>query len=154
MEATRKNTDWTLSAFLQTFQVHHRRELHIMPNPRKKKYETQVDTYHLFVDYKAAFDRPVRDRVFSAMSELGISAKLIELCSITVGMDVSEPFATVLDFGQGELFNFVMEGVPQKARVQSNGNIFQRSIQTLAYADYIDSIGHTKRDVTADFRPN
>ena len=32
-----------------------------------------------------------------------------------------------------------------------NGTIFQKSIRLLAYADYIDIIGHTKRDVTAAF---
>ena len=56
-----------------------------------------------------------------AMSELGIPAKLIRLCrmtvnnscsSVKVGLDHSEPFNTVRGFEQGEplscdLFNFV-----------------------------------------------
>ncbi|XP_051864351.1 uncharacterized protein LOC127566365 [Drosophila albomicans] len=36
----------------------------------EKSYENQIDTYHLFVDYKAAFDSPRRDRLYAAMSEL------------------------------------------------------------------------------------
>ena len=67
----------------------------------EKRHESQDKTHHLFVDFKAAFDSPLRD---TAMSELGISAKLIKLCrmmlsnscsSIKVGKDLSEPFDTV-----------------------------------------------------------
>ena len=42
----------------------------------KKTSEYFLDTHHLFVDYKAAFDSPIRDGVFAAMSELGIFACL------------------------------------------------------------------------------
>ena len=40
-----------------------------------KNVEKQVDKHHLYVDYKPAFDSPIRNRVFAAMSELGIPAK-------------------------------------------------------------------------------
>ena len=120
---------------------------------------------HHFVDYKAAFDSPIRDRVFAAMSELGIPAKLISLCrttlsnsrsSVKVGMDISEPFDTARGFRQGDplscdLFNFVMESVLRKAGVHRSATIFKTSVQLLAYADDIDIIGCTKRHVTAVF---
>ena len=82
----------------------------------EKIHEKQVDTHHLLVDYKAAFDRPIRDRVFAAMSELGIPAKLIRLCrmtlsnsysSVKVGMDLSEPFETVRGFRQGAPYHAI-----------------------------------------------
>ena len=66
----------------------------------EKRHEDQDRTHHLLVDLKAAFDSPVRDRVYTAMSELGIPAKLIRLCrmtlsnlccSIKIGKDLSEP---------------------------------------------------------------
>ena len=96
------------------------------------------------------------------MSELGISAKLIRLCrmtlrsSVKVGKDLSEPFDTVRGFRQGDplscdVFNFHMESVLRKARVPRNGIIFYKSVQLLAYAYDIDIIGHTMRDVTAAF---
>ena len=71
-------------------------------------------------------------------------------------MDLSEPFDTVRRFRQGDplacdLFNFVMESVMKKAGIHRNGTIFQKSGHLLAYADYIDIIGRTKRDVTAAF---
>ena len=50
----------------------------------QKTHEKQVDKHHLFINYKAAFDGPIRDRVFAAMSELGILAKLIRLCRMTL----------------------------------------------------------------------
>ena len=89
------------------------------------------------------------------MSELGIPAKLIRLCRMTlsnsrsvvkVGMDLSEPFDTVRGFRQGDplscdLFNFVMESVLRKAGPHRSGTIFQKSVQLLAYADDIDIIG-------------
>ena len=104
----------------------------------KKTYENQIDTHHLFVDYKAAFDSPIRDRVYAVMAELGIPAKLIRLCrmtlsksqsSVKVGSDLSEPFVAVRGFRQGDplscdLFNFVMESVLRKASVHRNGTIF------------------------------
>ena len=113
----------------------------------EKPYEKQVDTHHLFVVYKAAFDSPLRDSVFAAMSKLDIPAKLIRLCrmtlsnccsSVKVGMDLSEPFDIVRGFRQGEplsceLFNFVMESFLRKAGVHRNGTIFQKSVQLLAY---------------------
>ena len=63
--------------------------------------------------------------IYTAMSELGIPAKLIRLCrmtlsnscsSVKVAKDLSEPLDTVRGFRQGdslscELFNFLMEGV-------------------------------------------
>ena len=45
-------------------------------------HETQVDTQHVFVVYIGAFDSPIRDRVFAAISELDKPAKLIRLCNV------------------------------------------------------------------------
>ena len=44
-----------------------------------------------------------------------------------------------------------MECDLRKAGVHRNGTIFQKSVQLLAYADDIDIIGRTKRDVAAAF---
>ena len=44
----------------------------------KKRHENQDKTQHLFVDFKAAFDSPIRDRVLSAMSELCEADKALQ----------------------------------------------------------------------------
>ena len=122
-------------------------------------------THYLSVDYKVAFDSPLRYRVFATMSELGIPAKLVRLCrmplsnscsSIKVGMDISEPFDTVRGFRQGypiscDLYNFVIESVLLKVGVHHNLAIFQKSVQWLVYADDIDIIERAKREVPAAF---
>ena len=96
------------------------------------------------------------------MSKLGIPAKLIRYCrmtlsnscsSVKVGKDISEPFDTVRGFRQGDplscnLFNFFMESMLRKADVHRNGTIFYKSVQLVAYADII---GRTMRDVTVVF---
>jgi sorting nexin-29 len=132
----------------------------------EKAYENQIDTYHLFVDFKAAFDSPRRGRLYATMSELGIPAKLVRLCSMTlsntissvkVGNDLSETFSTRRGLRQGDslscvLFNLLMESVIRKAGVHRGGTILgQKCVQLLGYADDIDIIGRTKRDVTAAF---
>ena len=120
---------------------------------------------HSLVEFKAAFDSSVRDRVYAAMSELGIPAKLIRLCRMTLrnswssikfGKDLSVPFDSMRGFRQGDLlscdlFNFLLESVLRKAGVHRNGTIFCKSFQLLVYADDIDIIGRTMRDVTAAF---
>ena len=71
-------------------------------------------------------------------------------------MDLCEAFDTVRGFRQvdplsSDLFNFVMESVLRKAGVHRSGTIFQKSVHLLAYADDIDIIGRTKRDLIAAF---
>ena len=71
-------------------------------------------------------------------------------------MDLTELSNTVRDFRQGDplscdLFNFVMKCVLRMAGVYRNGIIFQINVQLLIYADDINIIGHTKRDVAAAF---
>ncbi|XP_062127293.1 uncharacterized protein LOC133839668 [Drosophila sulfurigaster albostrigata] len=95
----------------------------------EKSYENQIDTYHLFVDYKAAFDSPRRDCLYAAMSELGIPAKLTRLCRMTSSNTIS---SVNVGCGQSETFT-------------------TKCVQLLGYADDIDIIGRTKRDVTGAF---
>ncbi|XP_060665650.1 uncharacterized protein LOC132797914 [Drosophila nasuta] len=97
----------------------------------EKSYENQIDTYHLFVDYKAAFDSPRRDRLYAAMSELDIPAKLTRLCRMTLSNTISSVNVDVAN------------PKPLLPSVASD--------KLLGYADDIDIIGRTKRDVTGAF---
>ena len=44
----------------------------------------QISTFHLFVDFKSAFDTPHRDHLYATMPEFGIPAKLISLFEMTL----------------------------------------------------------------------
>ena len=55
----------------------------------EKRNENLDKTNHLLVDFKATFVSPVRDRVYAAISELGIPVKLIRLCRMTLSNSYS-----------------------------------------------------------------
>ena len=131
----------------------------------EKTQEKQIDTHHLFVDYKAAFDSTIREHLYAAMSEFGIPAKLIRLCKMTltdtssavlIGKDLTPPFDTKRGFRQGDslscdFFNLMLEKIIRASGVEIAGTIFYKSVMLLAYADDIDIIGINQRDVTAAF---
>ena len=50
----------------------------------EKTQEMQIDTHHLFVDFKAAFDSVNRDELYNTMSSFDIPAKLVKLCRMTL----------------------------------------------------------------------
>ena len=68
----------------------------------EKIYETQITIRYLFVNYNAAFDSPIGDSVFAAISELGIKTLSIFCSSAKVGMAFSEPFDALLCFRQAD----------------------------------------------------
>ena len=131
----------------------------------EKTHERRIDTHHLFVDFKAAFDSTERSYLYAAMSEFGIPAKLIRLCKMTllntssavrIGKDLSEPFDTKRGFRQGDslscdFFNLMLESIVRAAELNRSGTIFYKSVQLLAYADDIDIIGLNNRAVSSAF---
>lgn len=131
----------------------------------EKTLEKQIDTHHLFVDYKAAFDSTIRSHLYETMSNFGIAAKLIRLCRMTlrntscavlIGKDLTTPFETKRGFRQGDslscdFFNLMMERIVRAADLRNSGTIFYKSFMLLAYADDIDIIGLNRRAVTAAF---
>ncbi|XP_043063419.1 uncharacterized protein LOC122319764 [Drosophila ficusphila] len=106
----------------------------------EKSHENQIDTYYLFVDYKAAFDSPRRDLLYAAMSELGIPAKLTRLCrmtlsntnsSVKVGHDQSETFNTKLGLRQGDSLSLLLYGAEAWTVTQPDAaalEVFERKI--------------------------
>ena len=50
----------------------------------EKTHEFNVDTHTLFIDFKQANDIIRRDKLLSAMYALGISAKLVNICRLTL----------------------------------------------------------------------
>ena len=132
----------------------------------EKTQEYQVDTHHLFVDFKQAYDTPTRDELFRAMNHFGIPAKLIKLCQMTlrntwscirVGNETSKNFQTVRGFRQGDalscaFFNILLEMIIKAANINTSNIIFNKSNQILGYADDLDLIGRTTSDVLTAFQ--
>ena len=131
----------------------------------EKIQELQIDTHHLFIDFKAAYDSIYREELYRAMSSFGTTVKLFRLCrmtmenarcSIKVEKGLTDAFDVKKGFRQGDalscdFFNIVLERIVQNSTVNTRGTIFQRSIQLLGYADDIDIIGRSKRDVSGAF---
>jgi Reverse transcriptase (RNA-dependent DNA polymerase) len=124
----------------------------------EKGNEYNIPTHHLFIDFKAAYDTIIRNKVYVSMLELDFP-KLIRLTKATlttvlfcvkIQNDFSEYFETRQ--GQGDvlstlLFNVVLEIIVRRAKLQTNGTIFNRQTQILAYADDIDIIGRSQAAV-------
>ena len=139
--------------WFQTWQINHRPDLYATPNLGEDTGK-QINTFHLFVDFKSAFDTPHRDHLYANMSEFGIPAKLIRLCEMTlknaqcavkVGNNLSAPFDAKRGFRQGDslscdFFNILMEKI-----------ICAAGIMPLACADDVDIIGKSICEVEAAF---
>jgi endonuclease/exonuclease/phosphatase family metal-dependent hydrolase len=131
----------------------------------EKGNEYNIQTHHLFIDFKAAYDTIIRNEVYVSMSELNFPTKLIRLtmatlrtvlCCVKIQNDCSEYFETRQGLRQGDvlstlLFNVVLEVIVRRANMQTSGTIFNKQTQLLAYADDIDIIGRSQAAVREAF---
>jgi len=117
----------------------------------EKTKEFGIETHHLFIDFKSAYDTIKRGQLYNAMSEFNIPNKLIRLMRMTVEntqsqvrihSDLSDLITTKKGLRQCNslaslLFNLALEKVGRNAGIQMTGTIFYKSVQLLAYAVYI-----------------
>lgn len=132
----------------------------------EKTLEFQIDTHHLFIDFKQAYDSIERSSLFTSMRTFGIPSKLNRLCWLTlantdsvvkIGSETSEQFTTKQGFRQGDalscdFFNLCLEKIIRDSKTHhEKGCIYTKSTQILGYADDIDIIGRRKEDVENSF---
>jgi endonuclease/exonuclease/phosphatase family metal-dependent hydrolase len=131
----------------------------------EKSREFDMDTYHLFIDFRAAYDSINKTKLYAAMEELGIPQKLIRLvkCTMTnlvsvvkIEKDKSRPFAVNNGLRQGDslaclLFNIALEKVIREAEVETRNTIFVHSTQILAFADDIDLVSRSLPNLKENF---
>ena len=116
----------------------------------EKTHEFNIDTHRLFIYFKQANDSKRRDRLISAMYALGIPAKFVNMCRLTLTDTKSlvkvgeklEPFITTKGFRQGDglscdLFNICLEMIIRAANIDATGTIYKKA---LGYADDLDII--------------
>jgi len=124
----------------------------------EKTKEFGIETNHLFIDFKSAYDTIKRGQLYNAMSEFNITIKLIRLMRMTmentqsqvrIQSNLSDLTTTKKGLRQGDslaclFFNLALEKVVRNAGIQTSGTIFYKSVQLLAYADDIDIIARSR----------
>lgn len=132
----------------------------------EKLWATSTTLHQLFIDFRQAYDSLNRDALWAAMVELGIPKKYIRIARATllgskscvrVDGELSREFDVTNGVWQGDglsslFFNLALERVVRKAFLVRPGTIANRSRQILAYADDIDLMGRSERDVAEAFR--
>jgi sorting nexin-29 len=108
----------------------------------EKTLEFQIETHHLFIDFKPAYDKVNRNQLYKAMLELGMPPNLVRLTQATmqgttakvqVQNELSESFRIQNGLRQGDalaciLFNIALEKVIRDANINQRGNIFYKSV--------------------------
>ena len=131
----------------------------------QKTREFQISTYHLFIDFKTAYDCINRKRLIEALNEFDIPDKLVKLISLTltdtkmrvkIQGDLSEPVDIENGVRQGDalaclLFNIALEKIIRDSKINTRSTIFSKSVQIIAYADDIDIIARTQKDLKDAF---
>jgi hypothetical protein len=127
----------------------------------EKCNEFNITRYHLFIDFKAAYDTIVRNEVYVGMSELNFPTKVIRLTKATLTIvtycvkiqnDCFELFETRQGLRQRDvlstlLFNVVLEVIVRRENLQTTGTIYNKETQLLAYAADIDIVGRSQSAV-------
>ena len=162
-----RRLDPYMESFVQNYQAGFRSglstsdQLFTIRQILQKCSEFGVETHHLFIDFKAAYDTIIREELWHLMEEFKFPAKLTRLlkatlagvmCHIRVQGDTAEPFEAKYGLKQGDalstkLFNIALEGCVRRAKLEVNGTIFTKSTQLLAYADDIDIVGRNVASV-------
>ena len=114
-----------------------------------ESFEYKKDTFVLFVDFKQAYDRIKRQKLYEALRELGMKNKLIKMIKLTlkdtdnrvrIKGKLSKKFKVKEGLRQGDplspiLFNCALEYVVRKANLNRSGLLYHKSHQCLAFAD-------------------
>lgn len=131
----------------------------------EKGREFNVEMHHLFVDFKAAYDSVIREKLWSIMAEFGFPNKLIALTRLTlthvkarvkIRNNLSETFETIDGLRQGDplstlLFNIVLEKVIRTSMIETSGTIYRKTSQLLGFADDLDLIGRSADIVSENY---
>ncbi|GBN28849.1 hypothetical protein AVEN_120517-1 [Araneus ventricosus] len=144
-------------------------QIHTLRQILEKTKEYNITTFHLCIDFKAAYDSIKRDKLLKAIDiliEFNIPTKLVNLtkaslsnvrCRVKIQNHLSESLTAERGLRQGDslaclLFNFAFEKCIRVGGLDRRGTLWKRSLQLLAYADDIDIIGRSERAVKEAFR--
>jgi len=124
----------------------------------EKTKEFGIETHHLFIDFKSAYDKIKTDQLCNAMGEFSTPNKLVRIMRMTmentkshvrIQSDLSDSIIAKKGLKQGDslaclLFSLALEKVVRNMEIQTSGTIFYKSVQLLAYADDVDIIARSR----------
>ena len=132
-------------------------EIHVVRQILEKCYEYGIELHNIFIDFKQAFDKVNRQKLYESLKVLKIPMKLIKLVKTTlensravveVCQGRTEVFNINTGLRQGDalstiLFNLVLEAAVSK--IDLRGTISTRTKQLCAYADDVVIIARTQK---------
>lgn len=124
-----------------------------------------IDLYHMFIDFKQAYDSISREKLYEILREFNIPTKLVRIIKVTmqnargyVRIDgkLTTFFQIKKGLKQGDglapmLFNLVLEYIVRKTRIDVSSTIMHKSMQLAGYADDIDILGRTTLSIKETF---
>jgi hypothetical protein len=127
----------------------------------EKFWEYKIDVHQIFVDFKQAYNKINRKKLYRIMLYFGIPEKLIKLTKVTIEdsafyvkiqTELTEPTTTRNGLKQGDglaplLFIMVLEYVIRKSNINTDGTFIYKSLQTAAYADDVNIMARTQLDL-------
>ena len=129
----------------------------------EKYNQHQRDLYHIFIDFKKAFDRVWHDALWATMRKYNINAQLIKsieslysnaTSAVFQNNDIGEWFKTTIGVRQGcllspTLFNIFLERIMSDALEDhtSTVSVGGRSISNLRFADDIDGLAGSEEEL-------
>jgi len=132
-------------------------QIHVVRQILEKCYEFGIELHNIFVDFKQAFDKVNRPKLYESLKRLKIPTKLIKLVKTTMTnsravVEVyhgrAEIFNTNNGLRQGDalstiLFNLVLEA--ELLKIDLRGTISNKSKQLCTYADDVVIMARTQQ---------
>ena len=131
----------------------------------EKYLQHQQNLYHVFIDFKKAFDRVWHAALWATMRKYSISANLVRTIeqlydkatsAVQINGSIGEWFRTTVGVRQGcllspTLFNIFLERIMSDALEEHDGkvSIGGRNITNLRFADDIDALAEEEQELEA-----
>jgi sorting nexin-29 len=118
----------------------------------QKFWEYKIDVHHIFVDFKQAYDKINRRKLYKIMLFFGIPLKLVRISKVTMEDSAfqvkiqSEPTTTRKGLKQGDglaplLCNIVLEYIIRKSNINTDGTLICKPIHD------VNIMARTQRDL-------
>ena len=126
----------------------------------EKYLQHQQNLYHVFIDFKKAFDRVWHAALWATMRKYNISANLVRTIeqlydkatsAVQKNGSIREWFRTTVEVRQGCVFNIFLERIMSDALEEHDGkvSIGGRNITNLRFAEDIDALAEEEQELEA-----